>query len=306
MTVYVFVRLGFRQEIDITVEKAATPSVIFEMMRSFVVLARTLNVSQTAAELNLTRQTIRRHISDLEEFKGKQLFEIHNRQYVLTEDGQSELIGADVLLQRLDSWLNKEYELVAGLPCIHFQNGEKEFRAQRYPAIEAWNLGPPLIQKGLQCWGESGCQLESRRLRKIRPYLVIYRQHGHDWICVEVGEKSSYATWLGWKWAKSAIGASFHKDPISSSSDNFMIEAYDSVARTGSIWYDHIHTRFDRPQNGTEQPVNYQRLVMALSFPDGEQAVASLVARTNNINIHGLARKEMPLMSKEDLMEFDI
>ncbi|MGI9352116.1 MAG: helix-turn-helix domain-containing protein [Rhizobiaceae bacterium] len=287
-------------------EKSATPSVIFEMMRSFVVLARTLNVTQTAEELMLTRQTIRRHISDLEGIKGKQLFEIQNRQYGLTEDGQSELIGAEALLQRLDSWLNKEYELVAGLPRIHFATEDNEFWAQRYPAIEAWNLAPPLIKSGLQQWGESGCELENRKLRKIRPYLVVYRQHGHDWICVEVGEKSSYSSWLGWKWAKSAVGISFHRDPICSSADDFMIEAYDSVARTGSIWYDHIHTKLARPQNGSEQPVNYQRLVMALSFPDGELAVASLVARTNNIQIQGLASDDMPLMSKEDLMEFDI
>ena len=263
-------------------------------------------MSQTSEELGLTRQTVKRHIDTLEKMKGKKFFDIQNRQYVLTEEGQTELSGAEILLERLESWLNKEYELVAGLPRIHFQSENDEFWAQRYPAIQIWNHAPPIIKRGLQSWGECNCQLEHPKLKKIRPYLVVYRKNGPDWICAEVGEKSSYSTWLGWKWAKSVVGTSFHRDPISSHSDNFMIEAYDSVARTGGVWYDHIHTKFKRLQNGETQPVNYQRLVMALFFPDGQQAVASLVARTNNIEIHGLQKKDIQLMSKEDLMDFDI
>ncbi|MEM9278921.1 MAG: hypothetical protein AAGA76_10125, partial [Pseudomonadota bacterium] len=257
-------------------------------------------------ELGQTRQTIRRHITELETIKGKKLFNTENRHYELTEDGHTELASAETLLERLESWLDKEYELVEGLPRIHFDDSEGEFWAQRYPTMQIWNLAPPLIKKGLQSWAESECQLEHPKLKKIRPYLMVYRKNGPDWVCAEVGEKSSYSTWLGWKWAKSVVGTSFHRDPLSSQSDNFMIEAYDSVARTGNVWYDHIYTSFSRPQNGKIQPVSYQRLVMALFFPDGSQAVASLVARTNDIEIHGLKKCDLKLMSAEDVMDFHI
>ena len=286
--------------------KTGTPSVIFEMIRSFLVLARTLNVSKTAEDLNLSRQTVKRHIAELEDLKGMKLFEVTNRQYFLTQDGTAELEGAETLLERLDSWLDKEYELVAGLPRIHFKTDIEEFWAQRYPASDLWNRAPPLLQRGLKSWGESEAQLDHPKLKKIRPYLIIYRRLKHDWICVEVGEKSAYSSWLGWQWAKSVIGLSFRKDPISTSSDCFIVDAYDTVARTGGVWYDHIHTKLPRTSYEELQPVSYQRLIMSLFFPDGQQAIAALVARTNRVNIRGLASETLPLMSEEDLMEFDV
>jgi len=284
----------------------AAPSVIFEMLRSFVELAKTLNVSRTAEQIGQSRQTIKRHIRQLEEIKGKTLFEVRNRQYVLTADGLPELKSAEMLLKRLDTWLNKEYETVAGLPRLHYADKTANFWGQRYPATQIETLAPPLLKRGLQLWSDAGCQLEHSKLQKLRPYLIVYRQVDAEWLCIEVGEKSSFSTWLGPEWAQSSIGVSFHLDPVSAPYEGFMIGAYDDVARTGSVWYDHIHTQVRREENGEPQPVNYQRLVMALAFPNGEQAVASLVARTNNIQIEGLNPAQLPKMNTKDLMEFEI
>ncbi len=60
---------------------------MFEMLRSFTTLASTLNLSRAVIALGSTRQTVRRHIQQLEELRGEQLFEVHDRQYVLTEAG---------------------------------------------------------------------------------------------------------------------------------------------------------------------------------------------------------------------------
>ena len=43
---------------------------LFEMIRSFTTLAQTLNLSHAVAELNSTRQTVRRHISQLEALRS--------------------------------------------------------------------------------------------------------------------------------------------------------------------------------------------------------------------------------------------
>ena len=43
---------------------------LFEILRSFTMLAATLNLSHAVKELGSTRQTVRRHISQLEDIKG--------------------------------------------------------------------------------------------------------------------------------------------------------------------------------------------------------------------------------------------
>ncbi|MEM7067459.1 MAG: LysR family transcriptional regulator [Pseudomonadota bacterium] len=282
------------------------PSVIFEMMRSFVVLAKTLNISQTAESLNLTRQTVKRHISNLEEIKGNELFELKNRQYILTEYGHAELNSAETLLVRLNDWLNNDHRTIAGLQVTHHKNKASEFWAQRYPVIELLNLAPPLIKRGFQAWGESSCQIEHPKLKKIRPYLIVYRRIEGEWICVEIGEKSSYSSWRGLPWAQSAIGVSFQRDPINTPADDYILQAYSSVRKTGCAWYDHISTKTPRNENGKALPLNYQRLIVALTFPDGELAIGSLVARTNKVKIDGLPSTKFSAVSKKDLMEFDV
>ena len=61
---------------------------LFEMIRSFTTLAKTLNLSHAVSELNSTRQTVRRHIAQLEAVKGETLFTLESRQYHLTEAGR--------------------------------------------------------------------------------------------------------------------------------------------------------------------------------------------------------------------------
>ena len=45
-------------------------AILFELLRSFTTLARTLNLSHAVKELRSTRQTVRRHIAQLEEMRG--------------------------------------------------------------------------------------------------------------------------------------------------------------------------------------------------------------------------------------------
>lgn len=282
-----------------------TPPVIFEMLRSFLELARTLNVSDTAEQLGLTRQTVKRHVKHLESIKGKSFFELENRQYTLTSEGANELAEAQAILERLNNWLNKDLELVNGLPRINYSSDSVRFSGQRYPTIEVHTLAPPLLRKGLQNWVECGGQLEHPKLRKIRPFLLIYRKFNQDWICVEIGEKSAYSSWLGSESANSSVGLSFFQDPISSGADDFMVEAYENVWRTGGLWYDHITAKFNRYEDGVCHPANYQRLVMALQFPDGERAIGTLSAMTNNIKISGIDQDEFELVPEQELREFN-
>ncbi len=283
------------------------PPVFFEMLQSFVALAKNLNLSKTVDELGTTRQTIRRHIRELETLSGESFLVLRDRKYVLTSAGERALATAEELLGKAEHWLIDRDKFTRGLRSASImQENDVPFYAQRHPLLNIWEMAPPLLKKGLGAWSKAQGQIENEAFDIISDYMVIYRQHKDDWICARIGEKSSYATWLGWSWAKSAVGTNFFADPISSKSDDFIIEAYKYTARTGGVWYDHVSTLFPRVINGELAPVNYQRLIFACIFPNGEPAVASLVARTNNISIDGIGAENIAFMQDSDLMEFDV
>ncbi len=299
--------LVFRFYWILILPKHDMPPAFLKMLHTFTTLARTLNLSRTVKELNITRQTVRRYILDLEQIRGEKLFFRDDNRYCLTNEGMSALEEAETVIATANAWVENQQVSVNGLEVFNVtQSDSSIFFAQRHPINQIWNLAPNLLQKGFQAWVNSKGQLEHNSFKKIRPYLVVYRKYRDDWICVEVGEKSSFATWLGLAWAKSAIGRSFTSDPVSSSADILMLNAYSTVSRTGGIWYDHVYTKFTRKEGEEKRPVNYQRIVFSCLFPDGETAVVSLIARTNNISIEGIQPADIGVLADTDLMEFDI
>ncbi len=283
-----------------------TTSVFFEMLRSFCTLGRNLNLSKTVEELGISRQTVRRHVNDLQELRGTILINFDDRKYTLTDDGMHALGEAERLLARADNWMANTSGLANGLAHVSTEMGDGiPFHAQRHPVNKIWTCAPKLIQAGFAGWSSSRFDIEGSSMEAIKPYLISYRENRGDWICTYVGEESSYASWRGWAWAKSAVGSIFERDPISTEADGFILEAYENVMRTGSVWYDHISTKLVRSEDQVLTPVNYQRLVMCCSLPNGELSVASLVARTNNISIDGLEPGQIERMPDDDIMEFD-
>ena len=296
-----------RKDQDNYMKPYTAPAVLFEMLRSFTTLAATLNLSKTVEEIGVSRQTIRRHIDTLEDRIGHSLFVMEDRQYRLTPYGENVLQDAELLLSNAHAWLDGHSLSSDGLADIRHQMEDGSFiYAQQHKISDIWNTATPLLQKGLQCWVAAKFQLEDKAMKKIKPYIVVYRLHDKDWICVSVGEKSSYATWLGWSWAKSAIGSNFIDDPVNSEADRFLLKAYDAVSRNEGIRYDHIATEMTRKEGEAPIPVNYQRLLFACTFPDGKPAIASLIARTNRIDIPGIDIEKFKPMPQEDLMEFEI
>lgn len=283
------------------------PAVFTEMLRSFVALARNLNLGKTVRELGVTRQTISRHIKQLEECKGVKLFSLVDRQYQLTEAGKTALQSAESLLESSTQWISERSNTPIELAKISlkFPDGGY-YNAQQHPIHHIWEAAPPLIKRGFQDWAVAQGQLESRALRKVRPYLLVYRPNGEDWTCMEVGEKSSYTSWIGWRDAKSSIGRNLALGSTYAGADQFMIQAYSRVLTLGNPWYDHVNANFPRQPGATPEAVNYQRLVSPCTLPDGTMVVSVLVARTDDVKIDRLKPHQIPRSNPEDLMEFEI
>jgi len=285
----------------------SVPAVFSEMLRSFATLARCLNLSQAVDELKLTRQTIRRHINELEARHGKPLFHLKNRQYELTKEGKAALAGAERLLSESETWLNTGGAFPEGMN--HVANPIDENRwlyMQQHPINEMWKTAPLLLRSGIIAWTESEAKLRHKKLAHLLPYSMVYRPHNDDWLCVEVGDESSYASWFGKDKAQNSLGRHLSEDRPYNQMYEYLVHAYKVVAQQGGLWYDHVTARLPRKTDEEPEPVHYQRLVTGCTFPDGLPAVLVLVQRTNTFDIPAFPSEKYQPLKPKDLQKLSL
>lgn len=284
-------------------------AILYEMMRSFASLARTLNLSRTVRELNSTRQTVRRHISILEDEMGVKLFTVRDRMYHLTEAGHAALREAEDLISRADAWVKHKSGHDDGLYYLaHSEGPESPYFLQQHPLSRLWDSDRDLLRHGFQCWTRARGEIEHPEFEKIRPYIILFRKLATDWVCVEVGPESSYSTWYGWRWQRSSVGRPVDSLPAGSGFANLLAQPFNEVHDTHGFRLDHIHTQM-RSDEGDEHPlvpISYQRLLLGCRFPDGSFALAALIDRTHDIEIRGLSREAARSMPEELVMEYSI
>jgi hypothetical protein len=285
------------------VNKITNP-LLFEMIRSFSKLAKTLNLSHAVHELSSTRQTVRRHIASLEEIKGEKLFEVINRQYALTEAGRNALPEADQILARGHAWLRGQLSGVDGMMLISYKSSDGwVFYQQQQKLSEIWGSDSALLRSAVLCWAKSGGDLESEHMKAVRPYVLVYRDTPAGWICVEVGEQSFYSKWWGWAEARSSIGRSLGEFPGGEEFAKIMDVPYREVQISHSLRLDQVITRMPRVPRGTPLPICFQRLLMGSRMPDGSFALVTVVDRAESIAVSGLDQAwldDMPADVKVD------
>ncbi len=279
---------------------------LFEMMRSFVTLARTLNLSHAVQELKSTRQTVRRHISLLEEALGADLFRVLDRRYDLTEAGERALPEARDILLRSQSWVSGEAGHLNGLFHMVRQQPEQSIFVQQHPITEIWNGSSELLRCALQTWAQAEGKIAHEAFDRIRPYQLSFRHEKGTWLCVEIGEKSSYATWYGRAWSLSSIGRSLPAMPEGDSWSHLLSQPYEDVRATGGVRFDHVHTNMVRDLEKGPEPMSYARLLMGCQFPDKSFSLVSIIERTHDIQIDGLSDERRLSMSSALLTNFRI
>lgn len=287
-------------------DKKQSQSILFELLRSFAALAKTLNLSHAVKELKSTRQTVRRHINLLEELRGEPLFELVDRQYVLTEAGRRALPEALDILARGDAWMQNQSSHVNGLFAVRYTaNPEFDYYQQQHPISQVHARNSPLMQQAISCWALSGGEIEHVAMAPIRDYLMVYRLNGDAWYCAEIGEKSSYTSWFGWAAARSSVGRALEGMPGGDTFASLLEHPFKEILQTHGLWYDHVHTQIPRESDGPLIPTSFQRLMMGCRFPDGSFALAALVIRTHDIVIEGLGEDKIRSMPDELVMNVD-
>ena len=279
---------------------------MFEMIRSFVTLANTLNLSHAVLELNSTRQTVRRHIQQLEDAMGTPLFEIEARRYSLTPAGSDALPAARDILARGKLWVEGKSRHIQGLQRLSYEDQKGwAFYQQQQPLSVIWDGESPMLQAAIDAWTRSRGQLESEAFRAIRPYVLVYRDSPGGWICTEVGEKSFYTRWWGWTNARSSIGRPLQQFTGGPDFEDMLNYAFREVQATKGIRLDEVVTRVPREEGGTPIPLAYKRLLMAGRYPDNSFALIAAIDRSSSVNISGVEPSILDEMPADAKVNFD-
>ena len=276
------------------------------MLRAFVVLSQHLNLSKACDELATTRQTVRRHITDLEGIFGEKLFEVTDRQYHLTAHGVGVLDEAKSLLLRIDSWSGQsslKKNSSQGLEKLQYTDADGNvFHSQQHPVSQVALKGLPIMKKAFVGWGNAETQIEHPAMDEIRPYTVLYRKGPAGWVFVHVGEESAYARWFGWAWSRSAIGKLINDDNVGDEYNEFIAGAYSRIYDEGGVRLDHVLAHLPKA-GGAPEAGTFQRLLLGGVFPDGTPGLILLAAITEQIEIDALEECDRPHLSADLIMD---
>ncbi len=278
-------------------------AILHGMLRSFTTLARTLNLSHAMKELGSTRQTLRRHIDLLEAIKGEPLFQIEDRQYSLTEAGARALPDAVDILARGNAWLAGGLRDSKGLQWVHrIMPNEFGYWQQQKPLGEMWLSERKMAQQAAQAWGQAHGALEDPNFAAVRPYGMVFRRQGDHWLCVEVGEKSAFASWFGWAEARSSIGKTLEQMPLSDGFASLLMLPYLEIHQAQDLRLDHVSTYQAQETGGQIFPVSYQRLLVGVRLADDTPAISAFVDRCHDVSIDGLSRNMVLRMADKFVM----
>lgn len=270
-------------------KQIANQPLLFEMLRSFVMLADTLNVSRAVTELGVTRQTLRRHIEILEESRGHPLFTVEDRQYQLTQAGQDAVHEARSLLERGRAWVEAEAGHRSGLFQFSLSRNDGYFyHLHQHPISRVWTQEGPILRNAVAAWAQSAGEIEHAAFQEVRPHALVFRHLDGQWICAEVGENSDFARWYGWSWARSSVGRKIDGLPGAGRFNFSAAQSYDELLATQGLRLDHIATLMPHGPDDVMRPICFARLLLGCRFPDGSFAMVSMVDRSTQIDIPGL------------------
>lgn len=265
------------------------PALLFEMMRSFTVLAKTLNLSVAVEELGSTRQTVRRHIGQLEDAMGCKLFAVEQRRYTLTDQGARAVGPAQWLLTKGGVWHQGNFQSIDGMSRISYEGpAGAAFYQQQIPMSGVWSGKSDLLRAALKAWTLSEGKLESLYNKDIRPYILAFRAAKDDLICMEVGEKSLYSNWFGWANARSSVGRNLSEFAFTQEFSSIADSSFRDVEAGQGVRLDQTAMWIRKNADDPLECLLYDRLLMGVQMPDGTPAIISVCDRPSEMKIDAL------------------
>lgn len=256
------------------------------------------SISTTSEGLGISRSTVRSHFDRLAQLLNNGQALIHKGK--LTEDGER-------LYARIKNDLAVNSETLDAIQNSPLTTGLLAWASQRHNVelLENRDTCTPILFHAWRAWRTGGANLDSIGMRALVPWSMIFRQWTNGWMLVEIGEKSSFASWFGperARYFKSEVRQSFLTGDVSFRET---ARAYDEVGRWGTPILHHVHACIPRFEGQENEWISYQRLVLPIGWGD-DVGLAVFVARTNDVQIEALAEGDRHPMPPDMLMEEEL
>lgn len=226
-------------------------SLLYGYVRSFVSLAFTGDVEVAARSQGQTRQTVKRHILELENLLETALFEQVGARSRLTEMGALWLPRAQEFSELASAFLNRK-----GL-------NDAEYRSTQIPLRMLLNDGTnsQQLRHFALCWMEGEKSICSGWFEEFSSSCIVYRRIHGAWGARSIGSKSAFRLWYGAEMAQQSEGKTLEN--MASGDDlggevNFLL---DSVYTRGGLHFSEVACKLDKPGSAFRVPVLYQRLI---------------------------------------------
>ncbi len=262
-------------------------------------------VSGAAEYCSMERPTLKKKLEKLAVLMndGRELFNVKKgtKGDILTPDGRR-------LWSRIEPYLHDIEEALTGIEAVNDVDYDPEviddFISHEHSVrlLEAGNC-VPLIKHAWRAWRDGGYFLDGTSMAALKSWLVVFQRRETGWEMFEVGERSSYATWYGEEVARNAIARVHENGRIPGTFEFNSWSPFAAVLDRCQPRYDHIQANIRR--NGKKEWVSMQRLAVPVRRADGTWVVASVVARTNQIEILSLAARDRHLLAECDVMDDD-
>ena len=265
------------------------PTNIIALLEGFLVVSETLNISQAAKTMKISRVTLQNRLKQLEDLCGYKLleFDSHNR-YKLTPRAKNWVQEVRVWLRQGEDIFSLSDERSKGLLHNSPERSDESFYCQQHPLNCLWEHNTPYLQLMMHSWLEAKGQFSNAAFQQLRENAILARLHDDNFIIMEIGENAAMMKWLGPKWCLSAIGKPLSSTAMSSKADQIITYSYRQAILQGAPWYDHVSTELPRPEKGTHERAFYRRLVLPCKLPDGSPLIASVVELSDELVIGDL------------------
>jgi len=217
----------------------------------------------------------------------------------LTGDGKK-------LLSRIRANL---YTFDQELDAIYYDSATTEdmsWASQRHPVYMLEDQGrcAPIIFHAWRAWREGGSDLDGAGMAALMPWALAFRKWDDGWMLLEVGERSSFASWLGLDRARYAKSEVRKASLTGSVSHRETAKVYNDVGTWGAPIFHHVQACIRRFPDSANEWISYQRLVLPIKWGD-DRGLVVFVVRTNDIIIDALSDSERHPMPADLVMDYD-
>lgn len=242
-------------------------NLLYGYVRSFVKLAYMGDVRQVSKHLDITRQSIKRHILELENLLDAQLFERVGTSSALTSMGTLWLPRAQEFFELSASFLNRR-----GSNQAHYQSTQLPFRM-----LLKDQSNSSMLRDFAKAWLQSEQDLSDSCIQPFLSHCIVYERKSGAWVSREIGAKSAFSRWFGTEITIRSKGQRLSKMETGGDLQDEISFLLDGVYTRGGVHFSEVACNLHKPGEADRCPVLYQRLLAELSDKDGQPVVASLI-----------------------------